>query len=86
MHYSYNLPITYTYYIPKPLSGLWWLCVTGRAIRHSNDYATVVLIDHRYSRKSVKENLPKWMTKSLMDANSFGVAYAAVRKVDLGCT
>jgi chromosome transmission fidelity protein 1 len=53
----------------------------GRAIRHSEDYAAIILTDQRYSRSSVQQSLPKWMTRSLMNADSFGMAFAAVRKV-----
>ncbi|KAJ3659284.1 hypothetical protein Zmor_010980 [Zophobas morio] len=37
----------------------------GRAVRHKNDYATILLLDERYSRTSVKEALPDWIKKSL---------------------
>nr|QZX63218.1 DEAD/H-box helicase 11 [Halisarca dujardinii] len=52
----------------------------GRAIRHSADYASVVLVDHRYSRPSIQDALPQWMRRSLVECSSFGVGYAAVRK------
>lgn len=33
----------------------------GRAIRHQNDYAAIVLIDHRYEREHVRAKLPGWI-------------------------
>ena len=33
----------------------------GRAIRHKGDYASIVLLDHRYSRASIKNQLPGWI-------------------------
>lgn len=39
----------------------------GRAIRHQNDFAVVVLIDYRYSQTRIKSKLPKWMQFSIQD-------------------
>lgn len=33
----------------------------GRAIRHANDYATILLVDLRYSRPRIRGKLPKWI-------------------------
>lgn len=33
----------------------------GRAIRHASDYATVIFMDERYGRPSLKSQLPAWM-------------------------
>ncbi|KAK1779547.1 helicase C-terminal domain-containing protein [Copromyces sp. CBS 386.78] len=33
----------------------------GRAIRHQNDYAAIVLIDHRYEKEHVRARLPGWI-------------------------
>ena len=33
----------------------------GRAVRHQNDHAAIILLDHRYSRKSIQNKLPKWI-------------------------
>ncbi|KAG5897915.1 hypothetical protein JTB14_014032 [Gonioctena quinquepunctata] len=41
----------------------------GRAVRHKNDYATVLLLDERYNRASVKNALPDWIKRSLKVAN-----------------
>ena len=44
----------------------------GRAIRHQNDYASIVLIDSRYctnSMASLKEKLPQWIGDSFRQEN-----------------
>ena len=48
----------------------------GRAIRHQNDYASILLIDARYCNQplaSLKEKLPQWIGESLRQeqASSF---------------
>ncbi|KRT86002.1 hypothetical protein AMK59_1317 [Oryctes borbonicus] len=37
----------------------------GRAVRHKDDYATVILLDERYNRVSTKNSLPDWIKRSL---------------------
>lgn len=37
----------------------------GRAVRHRNDYATVLLLDKRYDRVTTKNSLPNWIKRSL---------------------
>jgi chromosome transmission fidelity protein 1 len=35
----------------------------GRAIRHANDFAAIVLLDQRYNTNvEIKEGLPQWLT------------------------
>lgn len=53
----------------------------GRAIRHARDYATIMLVDQRYARTSVREKLPDWIASQLQVCQRFGQAFAAVRKV-----
>ncbi|RDW73743.1 hypothetical protein BP5796_07185 [Coleophoma crateriformis] len=36
----------------------------GRAIRHRNDYAAIVLVDKRYGRRNILEKLPKWIKEN----------------------
>ncbi|XP_031633558.1 ATP-dependent DNA helicase DDX11 isoform X2 [Contarinia nasturtii] len=44
----------------------------GRAIRHINDYASVLLIDERYQQERIKIKLPKWIQTSLQVPAHFG--------------
>lgn len=37
----------------------------GRAIRHRNDYAVIMLFDQRYEQPSIYKRLPGWIQKSL---------------------
>lgn len=37
----------------------------GRAVRHRNDYASVLLLDERYNRAATKNALPGWIKRSL---------------------
>ncbi|XP_044137341.1 ATP-dependent DNA helicase DDX11 [Bufo gargarizans] len=52
----------------------------GRAIRHRGDYASIVLLDHRYSRPTVLGKLPQWIRSSTEVKQSFGPAFASIRK------
>ncbi|XP_053321462.1 ATP-dependent DNA helicase DDX11 [Spea bombifrons] len=52
----------------------------GRAIRHRGDYASIVLLDHRYSRPAILGKLPQWIRSSTQVKPAFGAAFAAVRK------
>lgn len=38
----------------------------GRAIRHQRDYATIVLLDARYERASIRAKLPGWIKDSVV--------------------
>ena len=53
----------------------------GRAIRHSEDYACILLVDARYERSSVNKQLPHWISQQLQVCRTFGPTFAAVRKV-----
>ena len=44
----------------------------GRAIRHKDDYACVLLVDQRFARENVKNKLPSWMQESIRCCNNFG--------------
>ncbi|KAL2816830.1 helicase C-terminal domain-containing protein [Aspergillus cavernicola] len=37
----------------------------GRAIRHRNDYAAIILVDKRYGRPNIQAKLPGWIKQSL---------------------
>ncbi|XP_060101720.1 ATP-dependent DNA helicase DDX11 [Heteronotia binoei] len=52
----------------------------GRAIRHREDFASIVLLDHRYARPAVFNKLPQWIRNSTQVKAAFGPAFAALRK------
>ncbi|KAG7157562.1 ATP-dependent DNA helicase DDX11-like [Homarus americanus] len=52
----------------------------GRAIRHRNDYASILLLDHRYSRPSSIQALPEWISKHVHQCVKFGQAFGLLRK------
>ncbi|XP_067856041.1 ATP-dependent DNA helicase DDX11 [Heptranchias perlo] len=52
----------------------------GRAIRHREDYATIVLLDHRYTRPSILSKLPTWIRGRTQTEASFGPAFGAIGK------
>ena len=54
---------------------------SGRAIRHRNDFACIILLDQRYSRTQVQSKLPAWIKSRLQTHPRFGPAFAAVNKV-----
>jgi chromosome transmission fidelity protein 1 len=37
----------------------------GRAIRHQNDYAVILMLDRRYSTPRIRKKLPMWIQESL---------------------
>ncbi|MCJ1437203.1 ATP-dependent DNA helicase chl1 [Xylographa pallens] len=39
----------------------------GRAIRHQNDYAAIIMLDRRYNTPRIQEKLPAWIQKSLLN-------------------
>ncbi|KAI0057841.1 DNA repair helicase [Artomyces pyxidatus] len=46
----------------------------GRAIRHKNDWATLVLIDTRYQSEKIRKKLPQWIGRTLVTTQTFGQA------------
>jgi chromosome transmission fidelity protein 1 len=53
----------------------------GRAVRHREDYATVLLLDARYARQSTVRQLPGWIQGSLQTHEKIGPAIASIAKV-----
>ncbi|ESO06158.1 hypothetical protein HELRODRAFT_106032 [Helobdella robusta] len=52
----------------------------GRAIRHKNDYACILLLDHRFAAKSVLSKLPAWIQGCVQVHDRFGPALASLKK------
>ncbi|KAI9141155.1 helicase C-terminal domain-containing protein [Paraphysoderma sedebokerense] len=53
----------------------------GRAIRHKNDYASIILLDKRFVISSrIKNKLPTWISRDLKNAKSFGMLMGEVGK------
>jgi len=52
----------------------------GRAIRHQNDYAVVVLLDKRYVRKGGTRLLPDWISEHVQVEASFASGFKKVRE------
>jgi chromosome transmission fidelity protein 1 len=56
----------------------------GRAIRHINDYACILLVDQRYSvalessNSPISTKLPGWIKKSLNSVQTFGQAQSRI--------
>ncbi|XP_068203426.1 ATP-dependent DNA helicase DDX11 isoform X1 [Palaemon carinicauda] len=56
----------------------------GRAIRHRNDYASILLLDHRYNRPTSIQALPKWISNHVNQCEKFGQAFGLIRKFFIG--
>ncbi|CAB3257841.1 unnamed protein product [Arctia plantaginis] len=52
----------------------------GRAVRHANDYACVLLVDERYSRAQTISALPSFVQKSLIPNCNFGMTISNIAK------
>lgn len=53
----------------------------GRSVRHQQDYASVLLLDHRYQKDNIRNALPKWLQPSLQTHSNFGSAFSQLNKV-----
>ena len=52
----------------------------GRAIRHKDDFAAIMLLDKRYKSEGIKEKLPGWIKESLVsDTGSFDASTGRLR-------
>ncbi|XP_067392340.1 ATP-dependent DNA helicase DDX11 isoform X1 [Emydura macquarii macquarii] len=52
----------------------------GRAIRHQKDFASILLLDHRYARPSIFNKLPQWIKERTEIKPAFGLAFAVLKK------
>ncbi|CAD6930922.1 unnamed protein product [Tilletia controversa] len=50
----------------------------GRAIRHKNDYATLILLDRRYAHPDIRNRLPGWIRNEVKTVKQFGPAMAGL--------
>ncbi|KAK1925113.1 helicase C-terminal domain-containing protein [Papiliotrema laurentii] len=50
----------------------------GRAIRHANDYATILLVDRRYGTPRIRNKLPKWIGEDVVVQEEWGGAAKAI--------
>lgn len=53
----------------------------GRAIRHVNDYAAIVMIDRRYDSPRIQGKLPGWIRGSLVSSRSTRPAQMTVQRL-----
>jgi len=44
----------------------------GRAIRHQRDWASLVLVDTRYSLPRIRDKLPSWISSGVKVTDTFG--------------
>ncbi|XP_065598680.1 ATP-dependent DNA helicase DDX11 isoform X1 [Cyrtonyx montezumae] len=56
----------------------------GRAIRHQKDFASILLLDHRYARPAILNKLPPWIRERTQVKPTFGSAFAELRKFHRG--
>ncbi len=41
----------------------------GRAIRHRNDYAAIVLVDRRFGTERIRGKLPEWIRGGMVEGS-----------------
>lgn len=60
----------------------------GRAVRHKNDFASIVLMDQRFSRNTTVQKLPNFVRRDLKTATTFSMLEDDIRKffVNQRCT
>ncbi|GAA6002475.1 hypothetical protein JCM10207_001141 [Rhodosporidiobolus poonsookiae] len=52
----------------------------GRAIRNARDWASIILLDDRYTQPSKKAQLPAWLGKDVQSPPTFGALVAGLAK------
>jgi len=52
----------------------------GRAIRHKNDYSSILMLDERYSRDNIRKKIPSWISDHIKVHDRFGPCFASVKK------
>lgn len=53
----------------------------GRAIRHVNDYAAIVMVDRRYETPRIQAKLPGWIRGSLVASSGVRPAQMTVQRL-----
>ena len=53
----------------------------GRAIRHKDDYAVILLVDIRYGQTQINQQLPSWIGERLQISPNFPDAFGRIRQV-----
>lgn len=53
----------------------------GRAIRHQNDFASILLLDRRYSTSRIADKLPGWIKQGLPLGNTTSAFSAMIRSL-----
>lgn len=53
----------------------------GRAIRHANDYAAIIMIDRRYDMPRIQGKLPGWIQGSLVSTTTARPAQMTVQRL-----
>lgn len=50
----------------------------GRVIRHKNDYATIILVDSRFTQQGIIKKLPNWIQTSLLNSKDDGTSNVGI--------